>query len=354
MHVPPLLAAIFDMDGLLVDSEPLWRRTEVEVFGEVGLSITEAMCEATTGLRIDEVVEHWFRRAPWNGPTCAELAERIVDRMVERVAREGRALPGAHRAVEACAAAGLRLAIASSSHERLIAATLERLELTASFGVIVSAQHERYGKPHPAVFLAAAERLDVPPPRCLVLEDSIAGVIAAKAARMTCVAVPAPSDRDDRRLGVADRVLGSLEEVEPALLDALVRGEPAREVRHALTILAVDDLPAMARFYRAAFGWPTRVDVPVYVELGLPEARRLGLYEREAFGRNTGRVPARVPAGELAPTELYVVAPSFDEVLERLRSLDARELSPPSMRAWGDEVAYFADPEGNVLAVARP
>ena len=73
-----LRAAIFDMDGLIVDSEPLWRRTEVEVFGEVGLVLTEAMCESTTGLRIDEVALHWFARAPWKGPTPHELAERVA------------------------------------------------------------------------------------------------------------------------------------------------------------------------------------------------------------------------------------------------------------------------------------
>jgi len=71
-------------------------------------------------------------------------------------------------------------------------------------------------------------------------------------------------------------------------------------VRHALTILAVEPLAESVAFYRAAFPWPPTVETPVYVELALPGGQRLGLYEREAFGRNTGRVPARVPAGERA------------------------------------------------------
>ena len=196
-----LQAAIFDMDGLIVDSEPLWRRTEVAVFGEVGLTLTEAMCEATTGLRIDEVALHWFRRSPWKGPSPHALAVRIVDRMIEHA---GTAMqPGVASALEACAEAGLRLAVASSSPLRLIDATLSRLGL-----------RERFGKPHPAVFLNTAEQLGVAPAECLVLEDSLNGVLAAKAARTICVAVPSPSDRADPRFAIADRVLGSLEELD--------------------------------------------------------------------------------------------------------------------------------------------
>lgn len=207
-------SAIFDMDGLLIDSEPLWRRAEVEVFASVGLTLTEAMCEATTGLRIDEVVAHWHARAPWEGEAIDAVAARIVDRMIGLVTAEGVAQPGAHAAVDACARAGLTLALASSSPDRLIDATLTRLGLSERFAVRRSAQHESHGKPHPAVFLHTAEDLGVAPTRCLVFEDSLNGVLAAKAARMTCVAVP---EVDDPRFCIADLVLRSLEEVEGTL-----------------------------------------------------------------------------------------------------------------------------------------
>lgn len=217
-----LRAAIFDMDGLIVDSEPLWRRTEVEVFGEVGLVLTEAMCESTTGLRIDEVALHWFARAPWKGPTPHELAERVVDRMIERM--DAAALPGVERAIEACAEAGLRLAVASSSPARLIDATLSRLGLMERFEHVVSAERERFGKPHPAVFLTTADRLGVAATECLVLEDSLNGVLAAKSARATCVAVPSAADRKDPRFAIADRVLSSLEELDGDLVRELAKG----------------------------------------------------------------------------------------------------------------------------------
>lgn len=210
-------AAIFDMDGLLIDSEPAWRRAEIEVFGEVGLALTDAECRETTGLRIDEVAAFHFARAPWEGASPAEVATRIVDLMVARVSAEGAPMDGAIEAVESLAGR-TRLALASSSPRRLIDATLARLGLTDRFAVITSAEADRYGKPHPAVFLRAAEALGVAPTRCLVLEDSLNGLVAAKAARMRCVVVP---EAPDPRFALADRVLGSLREL-PAHLDALL------------------------------------------------------------------------------------------------------------------------------------
>lgn len=126
------------------------------------------------------------------------------------------------------------------------------------------------------------------------------------------------------------------------------------EVRHVLTILAVEQLGPSAQFYRSAFGWPVHVETPVYVEMSLPGGQRLGLYERESFGKNTGRVPVRIDDGELAPCELYLYADDVPDAVARLRAAGARELSALALRPWGDEAAYFSDPSGNVLVVARP
>lgn len=124
-------------------------------------------------------------------------------------------------------------------------------------------------------------------------------------------------------------------------------------LRHVLTILAVEDLPRSVAFYRRAFGWPQVVDVPVYAEFELPGGQRIGLYERTSFGHNTGQVPARVAAGALAPTELYFHADDLEAALARLRDAGARVLSALAPRDWGDDAAYFADPDGNVLVIAR-
>ena len=125
------------------------------------------------------------------------------------------------------------------------------------------------------------------------------------------------------------------------------------QARQVLTILAVDELDRGKRFYDEAFGWPIAVQVPVYVEYALPGAMRLGIYERQGFGLNTGQVPEQIGAGKLAPTELYFHIADPQLAIARLRKAGARELSPLAPRDWGDEAAYFADPWGNVLVLAR-
>lgn len=212
-------AAIFDLDGLLVDSEPSWRRSEIEHFASVGLHLTDEQCAETTGIRIDEVVAIRHRQRPWASPSVEVITARIVDRMVALLRAEVPSKPGAARAVDLCARAGLRLAVASSSPLRLIEAALEGLGLRDRFELVVSAEHEPYGKPHPAVFLRTAGALGISPVECLVLEDSLAGLIAAKAARMTCIAVP---ERPDPRFALADLTLPSLEALDAATLARLL------------------------------------------------------------------------------------------------------------------------------------
>jgi predicted enzyme related to lactoylglutathione lyase len=126
------------------------------------------------------------------------------------------------------------------------------------------------------------------------------------------------------------------------------------DVRPVLTIIAVNRLEEAAAFYRAAFEWKLEVETPVYVELRAPGGHRVGLYQRDGFARNTGVAPLSVAPGELAPVELYLHTDDLDAAMDRLRAAGARELSPRAVRPWGDEAAYYADPAGTVLAIARP
>jgi len=123
---------------------------------------------------------------------------------------------------------------------------------------------------------------------------------------------------------------------------------------HVLTLLAVSDLDRAVAFYRAAFGWATRIEVPVLVEFELPDGRGLALYQREGFGANTHQLPVALADGEIAGTEIYLHCADLEDVIGKLKAAGARELGPLTAKDWGDEVAYFADPDGNVLAVARP
>ncbi|MEO1367606.1 MAG: hexitol phosphatase HxpB [Acidobacteriota bacterium] len=202
-------AAFFDLDGLLIDSEPLWRAAEVEVFGGLGVPIREDDCAQTTGLRVDAVVSFWFERHPWTGPAPGEVEARIVERVRELITRRGAALPGALDAVDAVRRAGWRVGLASSSPPVLIDAAVERLGLRDAFECRCSAFDEARGKPDPAVYLTAIRRLAVDPARSIALEDSAAGVAAARAAGLRVVAVP--ERFDDPRFDVADWKLRSLE-----------------------------------------------------------------------------------------------------------------------------------------------
>jgi sugar-phosphatase len=206
-------AVIFDMDGVLIDSEPLWRVAETRAFNAIGVPMREEDGLLTMGLRTDEVVEFWYARHPWQSPSKKEVEASIVREVIALIEEQGEAMPGAVEAVSWLADARVKLGLASSSATEIIEAVLDKLDLARSFAVVQSAEHEPYGKPHPAVYIECARRLGVPPDRCLAIEDSPAGVLAAKAARMTCIAVPAPELRDDNRYCIADARLGSISEL---------------------------------------------------------------------------------------------------------------------------------------------
>ncbi len=218
-----LTASIFDMDGLLIDSEVLWHEAEIEILGGLGVPLAVEGCRTTKGMFVDEVTEHWNRLYPWTGPTPAEVAVTIVDRVIELILTKGELKPGALHAVDLCAERGLDLAVASSSQYRLIDLALGHFGLRDRFALVHSAEDEDYGKPHPAVFLTAAAKLGAVPRRCLVWEDAPAGVLAAKAASMACIAVPEHGEGHHPAFGLADLVVDSLLQVDGPALDAVER-----------------------------------------------------------------------------------------------------------------------------------
>jgi HAD superfamily hydrolase (TIGR01509 family) len=213
-----LRATLFDMDGLLIDSEILWHEAEVEIFGSLGVPISEAEDRSTKGMYVDRVVEFWYGRYPWEGLSEDQVVDLLVERVGQLVETEGRLMTGALRAIDLAAARG-PVGLASSTPLALIYRCLEHFGLRDQFATVNSAQFEVFGKPHPAVFLSAATALGVTAPSCLVIEDSAAGVLAAKAGRMSVVAVPTTEDRDLAAFALADLVLGSLDELPVEWLD---------------------------------------------------------------------------------------------------------------------------------------
>ncbi len=224
-------AVLFDMDGVLVDSEPLWRRAEIEGFAEVGLVLTETDCLRTQGLRIDEAVDYWFTRRPWTGRSPHDVARDIEERVGALVRAEATPLAGVERSIEAALSRDWRLGLASSSSIRLIRTVLDHLGIREAFEAIHSAEVEAFGKPHPAVYLSTAAALDVAPSRCVAIEDSVNGVVSALAARMRCIAIPGPEALSDPRFAIATRRLASLDSLGEALDDLEREGEPGDAAR---------------------------------------------------------------------------------------------------------------------------
>jgi HAD superfamily hydrolase (TIGR01509 family) len=205
-----LNAVIFDMDGLLIDSEPIWREAEKEIFAEVGITLTDEMCFTTVGLRIDEVVNHWHSKYHWENPSQEIIKEKVIDKVIELILQKGEILPGVIQTIEYFYSKNYPLAIASASSMRIIDAVTEKLKIKKYFTIIHSAEFEEFGKPHPAVFISTAKKLNVLPQNCLVFEDSLNGIIAAKAARMKVIAVPEPIHFENSKFNIADLKLKSL------------------------------------------------------------------------------------------------------------------------------------------------
>lgn len=205
-------AAIFDMDGLLIDSEPLWDRGEHEVLSELGVDFTRRHeLPDTRDLRIDLVVDLWFGQQPWTGPDRATVVERIISRVISLVEETRPLLPGVREAVALCKAQGLKVGLASASPLYMLEKVLTMFDLRDQFDALASADKLDYSKPHPQVYLNCAAQLGASPLNCVALEDSVNGMIASKAARMRSIVVPAAESQLDPRFSLADIKLSSLE-----------------------------------------------------------------------------------------------------------------------------------------------
>jgi HAD superfamily hydrolase (TIGR01509 family) len=197
---------------LIVDSEPWWRTAESNVFGKLSLAPDESEFEKMMGWQIKEVICNWHSLHPWEN-FSAEATQKEILAEVEKLVKENSVLlPGIISTIDFFKKKNIPVALASSSPLALIHGLMTHYGIYDSFSVICSAEFEEYGKPHPAIFLTAAKKLNVNPTECLVLEDSFNGIIAAKAAKMKCIAVPAKEHFPQTRFDIADLKLSSLEE----------------------------------------------------------------------------------------------------------------------------------------------
>jgi len=208
-----ITAVVFDLDGVLVDSEQVWDEVREAYVRETGGTYTDRSARDMMGMSSPEWSRYMAEALRVPG-TPEEINAAIVERMLARYGEAPPLLPGAVEAVQRIGA-WVPLAIASSSNRELIDAVLRVSGLASDFGVTVSSEEVPRGKPAPDVYLEAARRLGVDPARCGAVEDSHNGIRSAKAAGMRVVAVPNPHyPPDDEALGLADVVVASIEELQ--------------------------------------------------------------------------------------------------------------------------------------------
>lgn len=203
---------IFDMDGLLIDSEPLWQEAGATLLKEYGVTLSDAQYHTSTGLRTPEWLDHWFGFYNIDKQFAATGSAFIEKKALEFIEEKGKPMPGVKYIMEFFKEQQFRIGLASSSPMRLIEMVVKKLEIGPYLSAVTSAEKLPFGKPHPQVFLDCAALMQVSPTSCICFEDSFNGMIAAKAARMKCVIVPAPQLHHETRWDAADLKLNSLEQ----------------------------------------------------------------------------------------------------------------------------------------------
>ena len=201
---------IFDMDGLLIDSEPLWMEAATEVFAYYGKKLSAKEYATTTGLRTSEFVSWWLRDYKFENSELEKAGDRIVELVIQKIRKKGKPMTGYEHIFEFFYHKNFKVGLATSSPMSIVDAVTELLGVEEYIQIKTSAEKLEHGKPHPQVYLECAKALNVSPMQCICFEDSINGMIAVKAARMKCVVVPAFHQIKDERWSLADLKISSL------------------------------------------------------------------------------------------------------------------------------------------------
>lgn len=214
-------AAIFDMDGVLIDSEPLWYEAANDAFKPHGFQLNPEEYAVSIGLRTKEFVDYWLRKYSLQLSLATSIEADINTLVINKIIEKGAVMPGVLHTLEQLKQRGIPIGLATSSPSALIKVVVDKLNIRTYFSAFASAEHLPFGKPHPQVYLNCAEALEQAPSRCICFEDSFNGMISAKSARMFCIAIPAPEFRHQARFQAADLILNSLEEFDLDIIERL-------------------------------------------------------------------------------------------------------------------------------------
>lgn len=181
-------AVIFDMDGVVIDSEGFWAVAEREIFTQLGAILTEEYCRLTQKMTVIEAAGFWFEKYPWGGVSLHDAAQRVISRVVELIKTEDCEIAHIRPFIQHLKLQGFKIGLATNSPELFIPLCLERAGIADLFDAVSSADNEAHCKPHPDVYLTTAKKLNVQPQDCVVIEDSYHGMQAGKSAGMTVIA----------------------------------------------------------------------------------------------------------------------------------------------------------------------
>jgi beta-phosphoglucomutase-like phosphatase (HAD superfamily) len=216
-----LNTVIFDMDGLLIDSEPLWNEAATEIFSRYNIHLTPQQYATTTGMRTKEFIHWWFSYFKIPIKELALVEDQIIEKVIELVIQKGKPMPGLPHIFNFFVDRNFKLGLASSSPANLINVVVDQLQIRNHLHAITSAAELQYGKPHPEVYLNCAAELGSSPIECICFEDSFPGMLAVKAASMKCVVVPDPTRNKDPKWSTADLKISSLQNFNELLLQSL-------------------------------------------------------------------------------------------------------------------------------------
>jgi len=217
----PLNTVIFDMDGVLIDSEPFWEEAGTEILEKFGIVLTPDQYFSTTGLRTREWIDWWFTHFKIDKSYAKEAERSIVTKAKEKIEKHAVAMTGVDYILQFFKERNFIIGLATSSPVSLIEVVIEKLQIKQYFKAVSSAEELPHSKPHPQVYLNCAEKLNVSPLDCICFEDSYNGMIAAKAARMKCVVVPAVSQRHQPYWSAANFKIESFFHFEEKILQEL-------------------------------------------------------------------------------------------------------------------------------------
>ena len=216
-----LNTVIFDMDGLLIDSEPFWQEAGIETLEQYNVALTLEQYHLTTGLRTKEWIDYWWNHFHIDADSAQEAEDRIMELAIQKIGEKAKPMPGLDHIFSFFSEKNFRIGLATSSPLALVDVVVEKLGIRSYLNAVASAGHLPFGKPHPQVYMDCARALEVSPLQCICFEDSFNGLIAAKAARMKCVVIPAPDQFSLAKWGAADLKLNSLLEFANDQLNSL-------------------------------------------------------------------------------------------------------------------------------------